>query len=103
MNRYQRMPNTTRSGEPFSQRIVDEVWNKAQRTSTPGVARDACNATIMRTSYGTTSQFGWEVDHIVPVSQGGTDDLSNLQPLHWRNNRRKGDSRDTLSSCIVTN
>jgi 5-methylcytosine-specific restriction endonuclease McrA len=43
--------------------------------------------------YGITdSKHGWEVDHIIPVSKGGTDDLSNLQPLQWDNNRKKGDT-----------
>jgi 5-methylcytosine-specific restriction endonuclease McrA len=42
--------------------------------------------------YGQTSKYGWEIDHIKPVSKGGTDDLSNLQPLQWENNRRKGDN-----------
>lgn len=32
------------------------------------------------------------VDHIVPVSRGGTDDLENLQLAHPRCNRIKGDS-----------
>ena len=39
-------------------------------------------------------KFGWEIDHIKPVSKGGTDNLSNLQPLYWENNRSKGDKLD---------
>lgn len=40
----------------------------------------------------TSSVHGWEIDHIKPVSKGGTDNLSNLQPLQWGNNRKKGDN-----------
>ncbi|MCF8239512.1 MAG: HNH endonuclease [Saprospiraceae bacterium] len=39
-----------------------------------------------------TSDYGWEIDHIRAVSNGGNDDLENLQPLHWRNNAAKWDS-----------
>lgn len=37
------------------------------------------------------SKYGWEIDHIKPASKGGSDDLSNLQPLQWENNATKGD------------
>ena len=35
--------------------------------------------------------FGWDVDHILAVSKGGTDDNNNLEPMHWENNREKAD------------
>jgi len=35
--------------------------------------------------------YGWEIDHIFPRCMGGTREIDNLQPLHWRNNVRKGD------------
>ncbi len=50
-----------------------------------------CGAAMQYSAYGTTGEYGWEIDHIKPVSRGGADDLSNLQPLYWENNRRKGD------------
>jgi len=33
---------------------------------------------------------GLDVDHILPRSEGGTDDPDNLQALCWRCNQDKG-------------
>ena len=34
---------------------------------------------------------GWEIDHINPISNGGGDEIGNLQPIYWENNMAKGD------------
>ena len=55
--------------------------------------RDKCGHAIKYFDHGDiTSKYGWEIDHIFPKILGGSDDLSNLQPLHWQNNRKKGNS-----------
>jgi len=32
----------------------------------------------------------WEIDHKNPKDKGGSDQLRNLQPLYWEENREKG-------------
>lgn len=72
------------------------VWEKAQII--PGInsrvrRRDRYGFYIDWAEYGKRTLFGWEIDHIVPVSRGGSDDLRNLRPLHWENNQANGDRR----------
>ena len=73
-----------------------EVWNKGRAipNEDPRVWRlDAYGTTIQFFQHGNTnSLFGWEIDHKTPVAYGGNGDLSNLQPLQWQNNRKKGDN-----------
>lgn len=54
--------------------------------------RDACGHAMKYSDHGNTeSIYGWEIDHIKPVSAGGRDTLDNLQPLYWETNRSKAD------------
>ena len=52
--------------------------------------QDAAGNTLFRRSYGKDSEMGWEIDHKNPVSEGGSDNLRNLQPLQTDENRQKG-------------
>jgi 5-methylcytosine-specific restriction endonuclease McrA len=49
-----------------------------------------CNEPIDLTLKRTSSK-GLTVDHWIPLSKGGSDDMSNLRPAHWNCNRKKSD------------
>lgn len=86
-----RRPNTTANGQTFDSRTVESVWQKAiPEPAFPGFRKDKCGALMLWEKYGKPERWGWEIDHIIPVAKGGTDVLENLQPLHWQNNRGKG-------------
>lgn len=79
----------------FSEAQIQQVWEKA--TTVAGYdankfRKDRCTAWIVRADYGNrNSDYGWEIDHILPLSKEGSSDIINLQPLHWKNNAAKAD------------
>lgn len=91
-----RKPNTNKDGGAWTEAQKKAVWAKGNTITgfSPDIHRsDKCNKYINYNQHGNReSDYGWEIDHIKPVAHGGTDDLDNLQPLHWKNNLSKGDS-----------
>lgn len=99
----ERARNTNVFGQPFRASIIEAVWGKGYAVAGSNAdkfRKDACGALMVKSSFGKDSQFGWEVDHIMPVSKGGKDDLKNLQPLHWKNNESKADDHPNWT-CIL--
>lgn len=99
-----RIRGSKSSGSNFDEYTINAVWQKG--TIIVGYdanvwRKDSCGAIIKRSEYGNTnSNNGWEIDHIRPVVQNGTDDLYNLQPLQWENNRYKSDNFPNWTCAI---
>ncbi len=90
----------------FSETIIQQVWEKAKSISKydPNIWRqDFAGAWIRKDLYGTDAKYGWEVDHLKPVSKGGNDNINNLNPLHWKNNRTKADNYPSFQTAISSN
>jgi hypothetical protein len=56
---------------------------------------DSFGSVMYYGQYGQTTEFGWEIDHIDP---DGPDEIWNLQPLNWLNNRRKSDKSQLMAA-----
>lgn len=101
------MRNKTTQGKCFSDHDIQKVWEKARPVSgvDPDVYRkDHCGAWIKRNDYGkndSSLSTSWEIDHIKPKNKGGGDELNNLQPLQWENNKGKSDHYPQWD-CSVT-
>ncbi|MDQ2973663.1 MAG: HNH endonuclease [bacterium] len=90
-----RSPSTTRIGGSFSEQTKVRVWNAMNGASYQPLKDwryDVCGRLVRWQDYGKTTQYGWEIDHINPVARGGSDDITNLQGLHWSSNRSKSNT-----------
>lgn len=69
------------------------IWNKGAPIENYDAAiwrRDAYDNPIRYGDYGNrASEYGWEIDHIIPIADGGTDHIGNLRPLQWAANVRR--------------
>ena len=98
-----RNSGTKKDGGSFDTDTIEAVWKKGiPEQGYPSFRKDKCGASILRDNYGKSEKWGWEIDHIIPVSKEGSDELSNLQPLQWENNLAKGDGDPGQRKCAVT-
>ena len=86
----------------FSEAKIQQVWEKSRTDAKYDENKyrfDDCAAIMQRDLYGKTdSIYGWTIDHIIPLSKGGSNDLSNLRPMQHQNNAAKADNN---LLCIV--
>lgn len=91
--------------EHFSDFVIDAVWQKAHKEDgyDPNLWRkDLAKAWIRRDHYGVESKYGWEIDHLRPLSSGGSDEISNLNALHWRNNNKKSNNYPLFQTIVTS-
>lgn len=75
-------------------------WEKEFGNCTKAV--DFAGRTILKGSYGQlNSQYGWDIDHIQPLSKGGTDTDENKQIVHVLTNDEKADKTTFIIDDII--
>lgn len=91
----------------FDEKLLEKIWKKGiKKEDYPpeGTRFDEFGSRIDFNAYGDSeNDFGWEVDHIKRESDGGTEDIKNLRPLYWRNNRARGAKNDNLKTFYSYN
>lgn len=84
----------------FSASQIQEIWQKAtivEGFDPKQYRKDVAGAWIAFSDYGKDTQYGWNIDHVVPQALFSTDakpsaisNSVNLRPMHWLNNHSKG-------------
>ena len=62
------------------------AWASATPTADPDVRIDCDGNLIKWSEYGKYTEFGWHIDHAMPLALGGVNGLANLRARHWRGN-----------------
>jgi 5-methylcytosine-specific restriction endonuclease McrA len=87
----------------YSDEKLEKIWEKAKVPNEEiknEWRKDYAGAWINKAKYGEESDYGWEVDHAKPSAKGGSDELNNLVPLQWNNNRTKGDDYPNFKTSV---
>ena len=92
----------------FSENQIQQVWEKAKTIlglDKNKYRADYAGAIIQRDKYGNGQNeldYFWTIDHVRPLSKEGSNDSSNLVPLHWANNISKSDDYPEFKTIITS-
>jgi len=81
----------------YGNRLID-IWNQL-----PGKGMkktDVEGNKIQFKDFGKKCPTGWQADHIIPRTKGGSNHISNMQPLQWVANIKKSNKLDFLNKSI---
>ena len=87
----------------ISKELAQKLWNDVFGNVLWAV--DCFGTWIYRDDYGNTENkrirpngdgrmynYGWDVDHVFPISRNGKDVMNNYEPMHHLNNKMKADN-----------
>jgi len=77
-------------GKPYCK---DAVWKKGKKIkgyNSDEWRKDVYDNIINYNDHGKTTEYGWDIDHYIPKSKRGSDDISNLHPVQYSKNRSMG-------------
>lgn len=82
---------------------IEKVWQKARiipNNNPNSFRKDYAGAWIHRDEYGKASEYGWEIEHFIPLSMGGTNDIDNLIPVQHSNNLMRADKYPNWQTAV---
>ena len=93
----------------YSKAQIEDAWENA--TIVNGYVsnvfrKDPCGAWIHHDSYGKETEYGWNIDHIIPktlFNNNGYDLVAlNRRAMHWENNASKSNDFPQYKSVVTS-
>ncbi|GMO34219.1 MAG: hypothetical protein Ta2B_14710 [Termitinemataceae bacterium] len=74
---------------------ITEFWEEEFRDKNE--ARDFSGRLVRKNEYAKKTEYGWTIDHILPLAMNGPDSWDNVQIAHYLTNEEKAD-KNTFST-----